>query len=132
MASVHVPAATLEEMLRNARKGNAAAAQVIPREKENHWLLLVEQSETVNTPEMHAAEIDVYIAVAGTAELTLDGALADPKEKSPGQFVGSRITGGRTIKVAPGDVVYIPAGVPHQLKTTKTPYRQFVFKLACR
>jgi len=59
----------------------------------------------------------------------LDGELEGAEEVSPGQFKGGWIVGGRTVALAPGDVVHIPAQVPHQLTTEGTTYKQFVVKM---
>jgi len=127
--STHLTAAEIDTLLKDAREGTNSIANVIPRGDKNHWLMLVLQADTVNPPEMHAHEVDIYIAVEGAAQLTLDGELEGAEEVSPGQFKGGRIVGGRTVALAAGDVVHIPAQVPHQLTTRGTTYKQFVVKM---
>ena len=130
MSSTHLTSEDIERMLADARNGGPAVVPVLPREDRDHWVMLVEMSETTPPPEMHADETDIYFALEGAAQLTLDGELKDPEEKSPGQFIGSEIVGGRTLTIRAGDVVHIPAGVPHQVVTGQTPYKQFVVKIA--
>ena len=130
MPSTHLTSEETERLLADAKTNGQAGAAVVPRENRDHWLMLVEIADATPPPEMHAAETDIYIALQGSAQLTVDGQLKDPREKSPGQFIGSEILGGRTLTIRPGDVVYIPAGVPHQVDTQGTRYKQFVVKIA--
>ena len=130
MPTTHLTSEEICARLKEAAERNTAAVAVIPREDRNYWLMLVQQRDTTGKPEMHACEADIYIPVEGNAQLTLDGELAAAQETSPGQFIGSRIVGGRTIALRAGDVVHIPPGVPHQLKTGPTRFKQFVVKVA--
>lgn len=129
MPSTHLIAAEIDQFLQDAREGTNSIAKVIPRGDGDHWLMLVLQQDTVNPPEMHASEVDIYIALEGAATLTLDGELEGAEEISPGQFKGGRIVGGRTVTLGAGDVVHIPALTPHQLMTKGTTYKQFVVKV---
>ena len=129
MSSTRISAADISRMLERGRAGSGSAAEVIPRGDNDHWLVLIAQQDTANPPEMHAQETDIYIAVEGTAELTIDGEIQGAREKSPGQFVGGEIVGGRTITLSAGDVVHIPAMTPHQLSTVGSAYKQFVVKI---
>ena len=45
----------------------------------------------------------------------MGGTVADPKTTAPHEVRGPSISGGEEKKLGPGDVVHIPAKVPHQL-----------------
>ncbi|MGF7148611.1 quercetin dioxygenase-like cupin family protein [Sphingomonas zeicaulis] len=64
-------------------------------------------------PAVHPDEAEYAIVVEGAGTLIMGGTLADPEVRRPGLTEGSRIEGGTTHKLAPGDVMLIPAGAPH-------------------
>jgi mannose-6-phosphate isomerase-like protein (cupin superfamily) len=64
-------------------------------------------------PEQHDNIIDVVFVQSGEGVLQLGGTLIDPESGSEGEWRGSGIDGGERHPLAPGDVVHIPATVPH-------------------
>ena len=48
---------------------------------------------------------------------------------SPGQWLGSDMTGGQTHHVTKGDVFVIPAGIPHWFKDVPRSVSYFVVKV---
>jgi mannose-6-phosphate isomerase-like protein (cupin superfamily) len=64
-------------------------------------------------PAVHPAEAEYAIVIEGSGTLVSGGALADAKTSNPGLVEGSRIEGGTTRTLGPGDVILVPAGVPH-------------------
>src|SRR5690349_19350385 len=64
-------------------------------------------------PEQHDAIIDIVMVKSGEGTLQLGGAMAGPRTTSAGEWVGTRLDGGDRHPLGPGDVVHIPAGVPH-------------------
>jgi mannose-6-phosphate isomerase-like protein (cupin superfamily) len=64
-------------------------------------------------PAVHPAEAEYAIVLEGRGELLSGGTLAEPATRNPGLVEGSRIDGGQRRTLGPGDVILIPAGVPH-------------------
>lgn len=64
-------------------------------------------------PEQHDGIIDVVMVQSGRGTLLLGGSLVDPATSSPGEWRGSAIEGGERFPLGPGDVMHIPATVPH-------------------
>lgn len=64
-------------------------------------------------PAVHPAEAEYTIVIAGAGSLVSGGTLVDARTTKPGLTEGSRIDGGTTRQLAPGDVILIPAGTPH-------------------
>ena len=64
-------------------------------------------------PAVHPEEAEYATVIAGAGTLVSGGTLADATVVRPGLTEGSRIVGGTTRRLAPGDVFLIPAGVPH-------------------
>jgi glc operon protein GlcG len=66
--------------------------------------------------ELHEKQTDVYYVADGEATLVTGGVLLGDKVVSPGQHQGTGIQGGDVHHLAKGDVLVIPAGVPHWFK----------------
>ena len=66
--------------------------------------------------EVHDHETDIFYVTDGEATLVTGGTMVGGKESAPGQHRGTDIRGGQTQKLKKGDVVTIPAGVPHWFK----------------
>ena len=86
------------------------------------WQPLVRQGETVagleiwkkpGKPAVHPTDAEYTIVIAGAGTLVSGGTLADATVTTPDLTEGSRIDGGRSRALAPGDVILIPAGTPH-------------------
>lgn len=65
--------------------------------------------------ELHHNWADTFFILVGSAELVTGGELVDAREVGPGEVRGTSITGTARRRVAAGDVVHIPAGLPHQM-----------------
>ena len=50
------------------------------------------------------------------AGLLDEGTIVDGKTTAPGEMRGASIRGGTDVKLGPGDVLHIPAKVPHQMQ----------------
>lgn len=78
--------------------------------------------------EIHTQATDVIYVVEGSATFVTGGTAVDPKEISPGEIRGRAIEGGESHLITKGDVVVVPAGVPHWFKEVKGPFLYFVCK----
>lgn len=81
--------------------------------------------------EVHDKEMDVMYIMEGSGTIVTGGTMVGGKNSSPGQWLGTEITGGTTQKIVKGDVIAIPAGVPHwfkEVQTTLVYYNIKVFK----
>ena len=77
-------------------------------------LLEISHREVDGKCELHKVKADVIVIQTGTATLVTGGEVIDPKDTAPNEIQGSGIKGGTKHEVGPGDVIEIPAGVPHQ------------------
>ncbi|MBV9340734.1 MAG: cupin domain-containing protein [Acidobacteria bacterium] len=66
--------------------------------------------------ELHQTQVDIWIVEDGEATLVLGGTIVDPKTVKPNEIRGKSIDGGKTYQLSRGDVVHIPANVPHELR----------------
>jgi mannose-6-phosphate isomerase-like protein (cupin superfamily) len=65
--------------------------------------------------EIHAKYDDLMIVEQGSATLITGGTIANAKTNDDGETTGPSIDGGVSREIKPGDVIIVPAGVPHQL-----------------
>ena len=77
-------------------------------------LLEISHREVDGKCELHKVKADVIVIQTGTATLVTGGEVIDPKDTGPNEIQGLGIKGGVKHEVGPGDVIEIPAGVPHQ------------------
>lgn len=63
--------------------------------------------------EVHVSVADVWYVLRGSATVVTGGTMTDSVETAPGERRGSGVSNGESRKVGAGDVVVIPAGVPH-------------------
>jgi mannose-6-phosphate isomerase-like protein (cupin superfamily) len=76
-----------------------------------------EKNVSTNAAEVHEGTDDVFIILEGSAILLIGGKLDSPTLAQPGEWRGKSITGGKEVKLAKGDIAFIPRGTPHQRTT---------------
>jgi mannose-6-phosphate isomerase-like protein (cupin superfamily) len=68
------------------------------------------------TAEVHETMADIFVIQAGEPTLVTGGTVVDAKTTQPHEIRGPAIAGGAEHKLGPGDILTIPAGMPHQMK----------------
>jgi mannose-6-phosphate isomerase-like protein (cupin superfamily) len=79
--------------------------------------------------EVHDKEMDVLYITDGTATFVTGGKIVGAKQSRPDQWLGTDITGGTTHKLVKGDVIVVPAGMPHWFKEVPGPLSYYVVKV---
>ena len=110
-----------------------AASQLSPKIKDGNFIveplaeyanhrLIVVHREGDGEAELHETSADFYVVQSGEATLVVGGEVVEPRPTGPGEVRGASIRGGAKTKMGPGDVVNIPAKIPHQVlvETGKT------------
>jgi hypothetical protein len=65
-------------------------------------------------PEQHDKIVDIVMVQSGEGTLVLGGTMLQKQgSAATGEYTGSKLEGGELHPLAPGDVVHIPAGIPH-------------------
>ena len=101
----------------NELAGKATSRQMASEtlEKYSNHLTMLAVRKGNGEPEIHEKMVDFFVVESGQATLLVGGKANGAQETSAGELRGGTIEGGQKQKLAPGDVVHIPAGVPHQL-----------------
>jgi mannose-6-phosphate isomerase-like protein (cupin superfamily) len=76
---------------------------------------MVAYREASGEAELHESMADIFIVQAGEATLVAGGQIVGGKSTAPGEIRGESITDGVKRRIAPGDVIHIPANMPHQV-----------------
>jgi mannose-6-phosphate isomerase-like protein (cupin superfamily) len=76
---------------------------------------LLAHREADGVPEWHETQADVFFVQSGSATLVVGGTLLNGETVAPHEKRNGTIQGGVRQKLAAGDMVRIPARVPHQL-----------------
>ena len=79
--------------------------------------------------EMHERETDILYVTDGEATFVTGGTMVGGKKTEAGQWRGTDITGGQAHHLAKGDVITIPAGMPHWFKEVPKSVSYFVVKV---
>ena len=95
----------------------------------NHYLLLIRRDET-GSAELHAHEADIFGVASGRGSVITGGKLVGAHQTKPGEMRATSISGGKKEPLAAGDIIHIPAGLPHQVLVDKAqPFTYFVIKV---
>ncbi len=79
--------------------------------------------------EVHTRDTDIVYVLEGSATLVTGGTVVAAKGTSMDEIRGSAIEGGDTRRLAKGDVVVVPHGVPHWFRQVQGPLLYYVVKV---
>ena len=78
-------------------------------------------------PEQHDNIVDVVFVQSGEGTLLLGGTMINPKASSgAGEYLGTGISGGERHPLGAGDVIHIPARIPHSFLVPKGKHITYV------
>jgi mannose-6-phosphate isomerase-like protein (cupin superfamily) len=112
--AMDIPADLLQAVAREI----AAKGQITQRVMEGGTFSVnVRHIAGSETALQHGKIAEVWVVREGTGVVATGGTLVDRKPSATaGDFSGTRIDGGVERSIKPGDLVYIPPGVPHGIK----------------
>src|SRR5262249_17896545 len=76
--------------------------------------------------DIHTKDADIVHALDGTATLITGGTAIEAKPTAPDELRGTSIFGGETRQLKKGDVIIVPAGVPHWFREVTNPFLYYV------
>jgi hypothetical protein len=77
-------------------------------------------------PEQHDAIIDIVMVQSGEGELQMGGTMIGKRGTTAGEYVGTKLDGGDRHPLAAGDIVHVPAGIPHAFLVPKGKHITYV------
>ncbi len=103
----------MEKKLKEKTDASGLATQTIKKYSTDYSMLAFRTQS--GKAELHEKFADFYVVVAGDATLVSGGQMVNGKTTAPGEVRGDSIQGGQETKLKKGDIVHIPANIPHQL-----------------
>ena len=94
-----------------------------------NYMVHASRREAPGMAEIHTKDADIVYVLDGTATLVTGGTAIDAKATAEGELRGAAITGGDTRELKKGDVIIVPAGVPHWFKEVTNPFLYYVVKV---
>jgi len=79
--------------------------------------------------EVHAKDTDVFYVLEGSATFVTGGTFTTGKTTAPDEVRGPSMTSGNSRTITKGDVIIIPANVPHWFKEIQKPITYFGVKV---
>jgi quercetin dioxygenase-like cupin family protein len=79
--------------------------------------------------EVHTKDTDIFYILEGAATFVTGGTTVGGKETAPTEFRGTSMDGGVVRLITKGDVLIIPANVPHWFKEVQQPITYFGVKV---
>ena len=109
------PAAELRRVTPRCRRRwgpDHSARETLADYGDHRFRLLYRDADGV--PEQHDQIVDVVFIQSGEGSLQLGGTMVGKRAGSgPGEYLGTRLEGGERHPLAAGDVIHIPAAIPH-------------------
>ncbi|WP_348262610.1 AraC family ligand binding domain-containing protein [Telmatobacter sp. DSM 110680] len=117
MKSDHWSTADLQERAKHlqelAAKSDGSASETLEQYPHHYTMLAFRQHS--GGGELHQHFADIFYILEGRASVLTGGRLIEQKESGPGEIRGKAVEGGSRQELKAGDVVHIPAGMPHQM-----------------
>jgi mannose-6-phosphate isomerase-like protein (cupin superfamily) len=99
------------------------------KQYKGHYTMVAHR-EATGSSEVHEHEADLLVIEDGDGTLITGGKLINPHVEKPGELRGTSIAGGEKVHFSAGEIIHIPAGVPHQMLVEKDkPVTYFVMKV---
>jgi mannose-6-phosphate isomerase-like protein (cupin superfamily) len=123
---VYWPAATLEgyspTLKERMTTNKTMSSSEILKDLGNHKFEILRRDGS-GGGEQHNNWTDIFIVQGGEGTIVYGGSLPDSKDTGNGEIRAPKHVGGKSQKVATGDVLVMPPGIPHQ--TIVEPGKQF-------
>jgi mannose-6-phosphate isomerase-like protein (cupin superfamily) len=118
----------MEKTLATKTDASGLATQTLKKYATDYSMLAYRTQS--GKAELHEKFADFYVVVAGNATLVSGGKMVNGATSAPGEVRGDSIEGGKEMKLKKGDIVHIPADIPHQLLLTKgDTFQYFIVKV---
>jgi mannose-6-phosphate isomerase-like protein (cupin superfamily) len=120
--------AAMEKKLEQKADSNGLATETL-KQYASDYTMLAYRSKS-GKAELHEKFADFYFVVGGEATLVSGGHIVNSATTAPGEVRGDSVQDGRETRLKKGDIVHIPANIPHQLVLAKgATFQYFIVKV---
>lgn len=108
--------AEIDALVRGLRDGTRKGPQTLfAREGGPYRVYTSFIDRRKGAADIHATDDEIFVVLSGEAACTLGGDIEDKTLARPHEYRGTRIVGGTTRPVGPGDIISAPRGTAHQM-----------------
>ncbi len=108
----------------------AAFAKGGPLLETNNFKIQAGHRDAPGIVEIHEHDTDIFYVLEGSATFVTGGKAVEPKTVSAGEIRGKEIVRGDSRRLAKGDIIVIPNGVPHWFKEVSGTFVYYVVKVS--
>jgi len=94
-----------------------------------NYMVHASHREMDGVAEIHTLDTDLIYMLEGSATFVTGGSVPDAKPTEPNELRGTSIVGGQSRPIAKGDVIVVPAGVPHMFTEVQGRLDYYVVKV---
>lgn len=106
----------------------AAFARGVPLLETTGYKVHASRRVEAGQAEVHTRDTDIIYVLEGSVTFVTGGTVVEPRELGPDEIRGSRIEGGTARALSKGDVIVVPAGVPHWFFQVDETFLYYVVK----
>jgi len=120
--------AAMEKTLEQKADASGLATETLKKYASDYTMLAFRSKS--GKAELHEKFADFYFVVGGEATLVSGGHIVNGATTAPGEVRGDSVQDGRETRLKKGDIVHIPANIPHQLVLAKgATFQYFIVKV---
>jgi mannose-6-phosphate isomerase-like protein (cupin superfamily) len=118
----------MEKTLEQKKDAAGLATETLKKYSTDYSMLAFRSQS--GKAELHEKFADFYVVVDGNATLVSGGHILNGAPSAPGEVRGDSVQDGQEMKLKKGDIVHIPANIPHQLVLAKgDTFQYFIIKV---
>jgi mannose-6-phosphate isomerase-like protein (cupin superfamily) len=118
----------MEKQLGQKTDASGLATETLKRYSTDYTMLAFRNQS--GKAELHEKFADFYVVVSGQATLVSGGHIVNGAPTTPGEVRGDSVQDGKEMKLKKGDIVHVPANIPHQLVLAKgDTFQYFIIKV---
>ena len=121
----------IQGQINSLGKSNEKKVELLSGSWDGHYAVAtVVIDNTMPPAEVHEKSADVWNVLKGAGKFILGGILVNSKKIRDNELTGDSIDGGDEITVGPGDIIDIPANIPHQIDARNGRLEMIIIKVA--
>jgi glc operon protein GlcG len=128
MSAPVVPTAREEVAYLKDSQVMQAFAKGMPLLETSDYKIHASRRVEAGQAEVHTRDTDIIYVLEGSVTFVTGGTVVDPKSTGPDEIRGSRVEGGTARALNKGDVMVVPAGVPHWFSQVDETFLYYVVK----
>jgi glc operon protein GlcG len=105
-----------------------AFARGVPLLETSDYKIHASRRTEAGQAEVHTRDTDIIYALEGSVTIVTGGTVVEPTSTGPDEIRGARIEGGTARALSKGDVMVVPAGVPHWFSQVDETFLYYVVK----